>query len=697
MIAKYHRSITRMASLGLVMAALSVLTALGEEYKPNPVQAMPTPGPKNLTVAIDFRGATKFTKAQLMAAIADQAKAVSDSGLTPASADDTAFFLGVFYHRNGYSQAEVTWQIAGSGLILKVKEGPLTKVGNISFSGNHFIPTATLNGYLLGATQERFSRAKPGELPFVEEDIQTGEDRVSGYYLQEGFLHAVIKPREIGYSRDKTVADVHIEIEEGTRYTFGKLTFSGDLVYYPPPKELLIQLDPFSSQPFTEDRVTNMQRAVVYFYRTHGYFQVKVTAVANPQTALKGVVPVDFHVESGNLFRFDGVKVTGLDRLNPSFLPKRFKKIKGKFYDPRRVDEQFQSLMRTGLFKKLTVTPRALPDNQVQLDLQAEEAKAKELGFGIGFDTFEGAILGLTLGDRDFRGSGRPLTSTFEYAQRFLRGDVTYTDPWFMESDYQLTLKLYALEQQFLGYTKYETGFRVELGRALTKHLDVSIFLLPRQVSITNTGIDPKVIGSSKYFVNSIGATTTLDLRDSKINPGKGLIANVTADVATSALASSLSFVRGTYRVSYYLPVTKNTLLAFGARGGLILPFGSQSEIPIDERFFNGGARSVRSFAELRLGPKDKHNYPTGGEVFTTYNAEYVFPLYGDIQGAVFGDAGSVGPKVSEGAGDLRYALGGGIRYKLPIGPLRIDYGWNPDRKPDESVGAWQITFGTAF
>ena len=138
-------------------------------------------------------------------------------------------------------------------------------------------------------------------------------------------------------------------------------------------------------------------------------------------------------------------------------------------------------------------------------------------------------------------------------------------------------------------------------------------------------------------------------------------------------------------------------MLAFGARGGFILPFQGQNEIPIDERFFNGGARSVRSFTEMELGPKDSHHFPIGGEDFTTYNLEYTFPLYGDLEGAVFADAGSIGQKLSDGFGDLRYAIGAGLRYRLPIGPLRIDYGYNPDRKTDESIGAFHISFGVAF
>src|SRR5207249_233428 len=117
---------------------------------------------------------------------------------------------------------------------------------------------------------------------------------------------------------DKTRASVKITISEGTRYSFGKLSFTGDLVFYP-SDELLKTLEPFSKKPYTRSQLTNMQRAVVYFYKTRGYFNAKVDVESDPATAKNGVVPVTFKVDSGNFYRFDGVSIEGLDRLRPGF------------------------------------------------------------------------------------------------------------------------------------------------------------------------------------------------------------------------------------------------------------------------------------------------------------------------------------------------------------------------------------------
>jgi outer membrane protein assembly factor BamA len=347
------------------------------------------------------------------------------------------------------------------------------------------------------------------------------------------------------------------------------------------------------------------------------------------------------------------------------------------------------------LFKSIRITSTPLPTNEVELNLDVEEANPREVGISGGYGTFDGPILGLRLGDRDLLGYGRPVFATFEFSERLLKGELTYTDPWFLETPNKLTLRIYTLHREWQGYNKDESGFRGELSRKLTPDLEVTGFLLTRQVHINDVSINPADLGPTSYLVNSIGAAFTLDLRKSKNPiPGAGLLVKGTGELATAALGSSVSFLRGTIGASYYLPINK-TLLAFGARAGVISPL--DGEIPIDERFFNGGAESVRSFDERELGPRDTLNNPLGGETFTTFNMEYTFPLFGDLDGAVFTDAGSVGRRLQDGIGEMRYGIGSGLRYRLPVGPLRLDYGWNPSPKGGEAFGAIHFSFGFAF
>ena len=401
---------------------------------------------------ITFTGVTKFRESELRDALGDQVQEIKDSGLSAASADDAAFFLGLFYHKHGYSQADVKWAIDGGSLALNVSEGVFTQIEEVTFTGNQSIPSLKLRDYLLGATRERLSLMQR-TLPYISADIETGVERIRGLYQEEGFLDSVVDQPEIIFSQDKTRVLIKVTVHEGMQYHFGKLNFTGDLVFHP-LSTLEDELKPFSDQPYTEMGVTNMQRKLVYFYRIRGYFDAKVEVDSDPAEAKDGKVPVTFTVESGSVYRFGGVNVTGLDKLQPGFLPKRFAKLRGKFYDPRKLDEIYREMVKTGLFKSLRITSTPLATKDVELNMEVEEANSKEVGISGGYGTFDGPILGLRLGDRDLLGSGRPVSATFEYSARLLKGELSYTDPWFLETPNKLTLRVYSLHRDWQGYNK---------------------------------------------------------------------------------------------------------------------------------------------------------------------------------------------------------------------------------------------------
>jgi outer membrane translocation and assembly module TamA len=123
-----------------------------------------------------------------------------------------------------------------------------------------------------------------------------------------------------------------------------------------------------------------------------------------------------------------------------------------------------------------------------------------------------------------------------------------------------------------------------------------------------------------------------------------------------------------------------------------------RSSVPIDERYFLGGASTVRSFNERELGVSKHQGYPTGGSAYSLLNVESDFPIWNALRGAVFFDTGSLSERGGTiPTGQFSSALGLGLRYALPVGPVRLDIGFNPDRKPNEDWGAVHLSFGFAF
>ena len=648
---------------------------------------------------LEIRGATAFKEEELRSVLKEQIATIHDFGLTAARADDAAFFLELFYRKHGYAKVDVRYSIeSGSRLVLDVTEGPEAILGTINFVGNNHVSAEKLFEYAVGPTRERYSRLQK-DLPFVATDIQEGADLLHRYYVGEGYLEAAVDAPQFHFSADGARVDVTIPVHEGRQFFFGDLIFRGNPVY--DPATLRGQMVDLLSQPYTDRRVDDISRRLQAYYKARGYYAVKVEATGEPEASVAGHVPVVVVISPGPVYKFGEVNVTGLRRLRPSYVHNRFASLQGKTYSPDVLDEKFRELMRTGLFNVLQINPQPEGGNYLRLDIAAEEAKAKEFGVSVGYGSYEGGIIGFSFADRDLFGYGRPLITSIEISERGYKGEILWDDPHFLESDVELKIRLAALTFDFDGYSKFEIGDRIEFSHSFTKQYKVGLFASQRHVEIISADIDDDLLGNMNYFISSVGLFHTLDLRDSPVVPSRGFVFDQTFELAASAIGSEIEFFRTTARASYFIPFGK-TLLEFGARAGVIRPLNESASditaIPIDERFFNGGSTTVRSFGERELGPHDRHGFPIGGEFYTIFNVEYTFPLYGELQGAVFVDAGNLLPDADNpGFNDMRYGIGAGLRYKLPIGPIRLDYGVNPDPHEHEDFGAFHFSFGFAF
>ncbi len=148
------------------------------------------------TTNIDFSGEKSFSDKELRSQLKEQIATLNDLGLTPARADDLAFFLEVFYRKHGFVKVSVHYKIEGGDrLRLEIDEGQLMTLGTITFEGNVGEPTQKLFDFAVGPTRERYSKLQRN-LPFVANDIQEGADLLHRLYVAEGFLDAVIdQPR----------------------------------------------------------------------------------------------------------------------------------------------------------------------------------------------------------------------------------------------------------------------------------------------------------------------------------------------------------------------------------------------------------------------------------------------------------------------------------------------------------------------
>jgi outer membrane protein assembly factor BamA len=182
------------------------------------------------------------------------------------------------------------------------------------------------------------------------------------------------------------------------------------------------------------------------------------------------------------------------------------------------------------------------------------------------------------------------------------------------------------------------------------------------------------------------------DRRDNPTDSRRGSYNTVDAGIALPQFASETDYARLVLRNSTYHPLTKNLVLARTLQFGYIQRLGGLAEIPLGERFFAGGSSSNRAFPDNQAGPRDlETGFPLGGSAMLFHQTELRFPLIGEnVGGVLFHDMGNVYSSIDQISFRFRQGLyqefnymvqsaGFGIRYRTPVGPIRVDFSYSPN------------------
>src|SRR6266705_1185310 len=226
------------------------------------------------TSIIEFRGQQAFGEKELRSALKEEITTIDDYGLSPARADDLAFFLEVFYRKHGYAKVNVHYAIESQNrLRLDITEGPLMTLGTIIFEGNVQEPTDKLFEYVVGPTRERYSKLQKN-LPVVAADVQEGSELVHRFYVSRGFLDSVVDPPHYIFMGQINRVDVVIPIHEGRQYFFGSISFTGQTIY--DAETLRGEMVDLLQQPYTDARAADIPRRLQAYFKARGYYDVKV-------------------------------------------------------------------------------------------------------------------------------------------------------------------------------------------------------------------------------------------------------------------------------------------------------------------------------------------------------------------------------------------------------------------------------------
>ena len=564
---------------------------------------------------------------------------------------------------------------------ISVVEGPRVTVESVAFTGLTRVSEARM--------RERMETAPPGLLRrtvFQEEVLERDLRALTAFLAAEGYAEARVGPPAVTYSEDRTRVRIVVAVEEGPHVPIASVRFVGIRALDEAELRAALALPPGS--PWSEYAVDQSRRVLERRYARAGYLAPRIEVTSARRD---GGMEVVFTVQEGPRTRVGRVLVSGLTRTAPRVVLRELALAAGDPFDPDALVEAQRKLALLGLFESVEVEPLrppAVPFADVTVTVR--EGKPWHLAGGVGYSTFEGARGFTEAGHDNLFGTGRSLALRFRLSERSDRADLLYREPWLFDTPWLGDANLFRERREEIGYDLERWGLALgaqrelwpERIRGLRGAVRYEISLVDRfdvDATLEEAGVTP-----GRELIATITPELTLDRRDQPLDTRRGSFHLASLEVGSFVLGGDADFLKTRLETAWFLDrLLRPTVLALGLRLGLATPYGDTTDLPIEERFFAGGATTVRGYRERRLGPLDAKGNPLGGNALVVLNVEWRFPLWRWLGGAVFFDTGAVTARVSDlSVDELRSGVGAGVRLATPVGPLRLDVGYPLDRVP---------------
>ena len=603
------------------------------------------------------------------------------------------------YNNSGYYNTQVDAAIERQGdikVVFSIKEGEKVVVDQITFSGMT-IP----EGPVLKVLGLRKGKA------FNQDQLDEDTESIKNFYNALGYIRMNITDVKKDFRSDDRTVGIHFILEEGPQVTIGSVDVTGNESIG--TGDILKALRIRKGAPYNLVDIGDARFRLLSLYKRRGFAR----AVVNVKSSMEdNKVRLIFQVHEKKRYIIGKIILQGNRKTKAKIIRRELTFEEGDIYNHDEIIKVKQHLYRRGIFSEVLIKTVESGDSFegqpiVDLVIALKEGKAGAVEFSIGYADYERLRGMFDISYGNLGGYNRRIGFKTELSSVKERYVFHFEEPWlFNQPDIPLRASLSKenrrainLDTKELLYKIDKIGLLVGIEKPLTEKVT---FNFGYEYSFTDTkDVDEGVILSKDdtgtLGISSISPSLLYDGRDNPFDPTKGSLHSIVVKLAHSALMSEVGFVKTTFKSAWYVPLHKKIVYAFSLSGGAAFSFEQTQELPLIERYFLGGRTTVRGYEQDMLGPKGLDDLPTGGNLFALVNSELRFSIGKGFGLVTFIDGGNVWQTSGEINEDLRYTAGAGLRYKTPVGPVRIDYGHKISRREDESAGELHFSFGHAF
>lgn len=606
------------------------------------------------------------------------------------------------YSGKGYYAAKVTYEIDygekyDATVTFVIDEPQLSYVKKIAFTGNKHFKDSTLKGYMQTKEKGIFSWFTGSGI--LDEDV-LGQDRrnLEAFYHDKGYTKVQVGVPDIKISKDGKSITITTAIEEGVVHKVGTIEFAGDVIV--PREELLkkIKTKPgelFRTTVFYEDVLT-----ITDIYQDMGYAFAEVS----PTTMIDDdnhIVNATFNITKNQEVYFNRINIVGNTRTRDKVIRRELKFAEGDRFSITGIKDSKKKLKNTTFFKDTDFKVLKTDDpKKVNIDLNVEEKPTGTFSVGAGYSTAEQVIVSGSISEDNFLGTGRKVSLEAALSSYTNEFRLSYLEPYIFDKNISAGFSLFNFKRYMDTYDYKRTGGNIALIKPLTD--DVKGMVKYRLENVDVTDIDAS---ASTYIKEQEGTTLTSSMLfsltkntiDDVMNPTKGVNTGITLETAGGPFGGDNYFVSIVGFYGRYIPIKfmdssffiKGTMGSIGGYSG--------HEVPITEKFYVGGLNSIRGFRYGEAGPMDENDEPIGAKNEMYFNFEWIFPLYkpAGVKGVLFFDTGAGFDSWSSLR--MRTAAGAGIRWFSPLGPIRLEFGFNLNPKENERKSLFDFAIGTQY
>lgn len=622
----------------------------------------------------------------------------------------------------------------------QVHRGSRHRLVGVVIEGNRYFPTDVLQSRLQVQQASLFSRGR-----FSQAMVRDDANSIASLYNSNGFLQSKVVPKvEDDYQGKEGHIFIVYEITEGPQTHIANLTVEGNHALT--TKQLLTVIGSTKGQPYSQSNVASDRDNILAYYFDQGFPNAQFDWKATPA----GIDQVDlaYQISEGQRVDVSQVLLAGYRYTRPGIIRRQVVVKPGGPLREGDVIATQQKLYNLAVFDRVQVAPQnpngSYADKTVIVAVQ--EGQRYTLSYGFGFEaqrlasttsststSLNASPLGIfevskiNVGGRAHTVSLKLGGSTLEY-----QGLLSYTAPNFLTYSWlNLIISGLADKASYVNTftaTRYEGS--VQLQQVFSPATSLSSRYFYRHVITTVTDQQVSVqevpLFSQPTRVSGFEETWVRDRRDNPADPTHGNFNTADFSVATRDLGSTATFLRFSVQNSTYTPFRRHSSLVFARSTtfGIEHAFNGSPEdsIPLAERLFAGGGTTLRGFSLDQAGPRDPTTgFPVGGLAMIIFNQELRFPMHlplvgSHLGGALFYDAGNVfsdiqhvtlrytplplpsgcqpGTSITNTLSEcpnmnyFSHTVGFGFRYGTPIGPVRLDFGYQLNPAQFESCTA---------